>query len=216
MATITAPPNSNLTAHLVAPQYRFNQSSKRYIQSNGQFVPAKAVRAAVDKVIEGANQSVQGIAKQLQNGEISLATWQQQTSQALKLLHVANGLAALGGQKQASASDLGYMGSLIKKQYNYLNDFAKDIASGVQKLDGAFLSRVKLYSEAARGTYHSVQTREMKQAGVKEAKRVLGPADHCPGCLEQAAKGWQPIGEVAPIGSQQCLTNCHCEVVFQQ
>lgn len=209
------PNNSNLTTHPVAQEYRYSNGTKRYIDNQGRFVPAKAVRAAVDKVIEGANQSIQQVAKQLQAGEISLATWQLQTMQATKVLHVANGLAALGGTRQASQSDLGYMGSLIKKQYQYLNEFGKDIASGAQKLDGSFLSRVKLYAQAGRGTYHSVQTREMRQSGVKQAKRVLGVADSCPGCLEQARKGWQPIGEVAPIGSQQCLTNCHCTIEFK-
>lgn len=212
MTTITAQPNRNLTAHPVAQEYRYNVAAKRYVSASGQFVPAKAVRASVDKVIDGSNQNVQLIAKQLQAGEISLASWTTRTMQELKVLHVANGLAALGGQKQASQSDLGYMGSLLKKQYQYLNDFAKDIASGAQKLDGSFLARVKLYSEAGRGSYESVRVREAKLSGVSLGRRVLGIADSCPGCLEQASKGWQTLSEIAPIGSQQCKTNCHCHI----
>jgi hypothetical protein len=215
MTTITAQPNNNLTTHPVAREYRYSNGSKRYIDSQGRFVPAKAVRAAVDKVIDGANGSVQQVAKQLQAGEITLAQWQTRTAQELKLLHVANGLAALGGQKQASQSDLGYMGSLIKKQYQYLNEFAKDIASGLQKLDGSFLARVKLYSEAGRGSYESVRVREAKLSGVKRAKRKLGVTDSCPGCLREAARGWVDISEVAPIGSQDCKTNCHCEIILE-
>jgi hypothetical protein len=212
MTTITDQPNNNLTTHPVAREYRYSNGSKRYIDSQGRFVPAKAVRAAVDKVIDGANGSVQQVAKQLQAGQITLAQWQTRTAQELKLLHVANGLAALGGTKQASQSDLGYMGSLIKKQYQYLNEFGKDIASGVQKLDGSFLARVKLYAEAGRGSYESVRVREARLSGVTSGRRRLGIADSCPGCLEQAAKGWQPLTEIAPIGSQQCLTNCHCHI----
>lgn len=207
MTTIAVKPNT---------AYRYNLGSRRYIGEDGRFVSAKTVRAAVDQTIAGSNSQLQTIAKQLQAGEISLAQWQTRTAQELKVLHVAQGLAALGGVKQASQADLGYIGSLVKKQYEYLRDFAKDIASGAQKMDGSFLTRVRLYAEAGRGTYHSTQTREMRQSGAREAKRVLGPADHCQGCLEQAAKGWQPIGEVAPIGSQQCLTMCHCSIEFKE
>jgi hypothetical protein len=184
------------------------------VDASGRFVKNTDIRSAVDKVITGSQQSVKTLAGQLQKGEINLATWQLGTGKELKTLHVATALAALGGAKMASQADYGYMGKLIKEQYKFLNGFARDIATGQQKLDGTFLNRVKLYTEASRGTFHSVQTREMKLAGVKEAKRVLGPADHCTGCREQAAIGFQPIDEVAPIGSQECRTNCHCEIVF--
>lgn len=207
---------NNLTAHPAANQYRYSTQAHRYIGQDGRFVPAKAVRSAVDNVIAGANQSIQSLSKQLQAGEITLAKWQTSMMQETKILHVANGLAALGGQKQASASDLGYMGSLVKKQYQYLNDFAKDIASGVQKLDGNFLARVKLYAEAGRGSYSAIEQREMKLGGKSQSKRLLGVADHCPDCVRFASMGWRPIGELPVIGQDTvCKVNCHCELIFQ-
>jgi hypothetical protein len=216
MTAITAQPNSNLTQHPVAQEFRYSTGAHRYIDAQGRFVPAKAVRSAVDTVIEGANQSVQQVAKQLQAGDISLLTWQQQTAQSIKLLHVANGLAGMGGQKMASQADYGYMGSLIKKQYEYLNDFAKDISSGAQKLDGSFLARVKLYSESARGTHVAVEQREMRQSGKAQSRRILGAVDHCPDCLRFAAMGWRPIGELPVIGQDTvCKVNCHCELIYQ-
>ncbi|OJW05785.1 MAG: hypothetical protein BGO39_04995 [Chloroflexi bacterium 54-19] len=205
----------NLSVHPVAPQYRYNLASRRYVDAGGRFVSGERVRQAVDQVVVRSNDQIQTTSRRLQSGEISLAQWQSQMMQQMKVLHVANGLAGLGGSKLASQADYGYIGQLVKQQYQYLNQFAKDIATGVQLLDKSFPSRVKLYAEAARGTYHSVQTRAERLAGRTQAKRVLGPADHCPGCVEQAGKGWQPIEEVAPIGSQQCLTNCHCSIEFE-
>jgi hypothetical protein len=215
MPTAAVTANPNMQPHPVAPQFRYNVSQRKFIDNQGRFVPAKAVRQAVDTVITGANQGIQKLALQLQAGEINLAKWQMQTMHQTKLLHMANGLAGLGGSQQASQADLGYMGSLIKKQYAYLQGFAEDIASGRQLLTGSFLARVKLYSEAARGSFESVKVRAARLGGVTLAKRELGISDSCPGCLEQAAKGWQPIMEVAPIGSQQCLSNCHCQIVTE-
>jgi hypothetical protein len=200
----------------VAFDYRYNQKTGRYIDQAGRFVSRENVRAAVDTVIVANSTNVLALAEQLKAGEITLASWQLATAKELKTLHVATSLAALGGTKQASQADYGYMGKLIKDQYNFLAGFAKDIASGAQKLDGSFTNRVKLYTESARGTFHSVESREMQAAGVTMAKRVLGPADHCAGCKEQAALGFQPIEEVAPIGSQECRSNCHCGIIFKE
>jgi hypothetical protein len=199
------------------PNFTYDPASRRYRSvGTGQYVTSKQVRAAVDTVIDGYQADVVAVASKLQAGELSLAEWQLQTAQALKALHVATAAAANGGFNNMSQSDYGFVGSLVKKQYAYLRDFAGDIASGKQLVaSSSFLARVKLYAQAARGTYESVATRAAKIGGVLKAKRELGAADSCPGCLGEAKRGWVPIEEVAPIGSQECLTNCRCEIIFQ-
>lgn len=217
MATITTTkPNNNLLGHPVAQSFRYNVKLGRYIDGSGRMVPNTIIRQAVDVSITSSQDSVKKLAVQLQKGEISLAQWQTATGRDIKTLHVATALVALGGSKMASQADYGYMGKLIKDQYKFLNGFANDVATGVQRLDGTFLNRVRLYVEAGRGTFHSVETREKKLAGIKLAARVLGPADSCPGCVHQAGLGYVPIDEVAPIGSQQCRTNCRCEITYQE
>jgi hypothetical protein len=49
-----------------------------------------------------------------------------------------------------------------------------------------------------------------------EERRVLGVADHCPGCLEQAGLGWQPIGTLDEIGTEECGNNCRCEYEYRK
>jgi hypothetical protein len=88
-------------------------------------------------VIDGYQADVVAIASKLQAGELSLAEWQLQTAQALKALHVATAVAANGGFNNMSQSDYGFVGSLVKKQYAYLRDFAGDIASGKQLVAGS-------------------------------------------------------------------------------
>jgi hypothetical protein len=198
------------------PSFTYDPRTRRYRSvETGQFVTPKQVRGAVDQVIDGSQADIVQLATRLQAGELSLAEWQLQTAQAIKALHVATAAAANGGFNNMTKSDWGFVGSLVKKQYAYLRDFADDIATGKQLVAGnGFLARARLYAQAARGSYESMKTRAAKFGGVTQAKRILGISDSCPGCLEQAAKGWQPIEEVAPIGSQQCLTNCRCTVEF--
>jgi hypothetical protein len=56
----------------------------------------------------------------------------------------------------------------------------------------------------------------LEDAGFEEARSVLHPADHCPGCLVEAEKGWQPIGAMVPIGERDCKGNCRCTVEYRR
>src|SRR5260221_4578692 len=135
-------------------QYVYDPRSRRYRNiSNGQFVTAKTVRAAVDAVISAETVKVRDIAQRLIDGSINLAEWQIQTTSLLKTLYVAVGIAACGGFANTSNSDLGYLGSLIKKQYEFLRNFSNDIKQGRQPLDGTLLARVSLYNQEPTGIY---------------------------------------------------------------
>ncbi len=116
-------------------QFGWNAKARRYVNlSTGQFVSLSDVRAAVDTVIDATTQDVRKLTFDLVNGNITLAYWQSQMQTTLKSLYVACGVCAGGGFAQMSQSDYGYLGSLIKPQYQYLNKFAQDIASGKQPL----------------------------------------------------------------------------------
>lgn len=205
-----------VTLSVATPEYSYSPLTRRYRDiSTGKFVKATEVRAAVDQVILGAKASIQDLALSLQAGKLTLAEWQVQTAQALKTLHVASAVAANGGFANMSQADYGFTGNLIKQQYQFLQQFANDIASGKQKLDGTLLNRVNLYVEAARGTFEDMARRVAKIGGLTEERRILGPADHCSDCTTDANKSWQPIGTLPRIGDSICLSNCHCTFDFR-
>ena len=197
-------------------RYTYNPRSRRYTDRvSGRFVSAKDVRAAVDMIIDAETAKIRNVAQQLVDGQINLAEWQIQTTAILKSLHVAMGIAANGGFQNMSQADLGYVGSLIKKQYKFLRSFAKQIKNGSQALDGTLVSRSALYTQAARGTYEDVSGRAAKNSGSTQEKSVLGAADHCSDCVGEAAKGWSPIGSLMPIGQRQCSGNCRCTFEYK-
>lgn len=197
-------------------RYKYNPKSMRYTdRSTGRFVSAKDVRSAVDTVISAETLKIRDVAQQLVAGSINLAEWQIQTQALLKSLHVAMGLAANGGLKNTSNSDLGFIGSQIKEQYKYLRDFAKQIKNGKQKLDGSLVARAALYTESARGLYEAVVTRNAGSSGLSMSRSVLGPADHCALCVSEAGRGWVKIGSNIPIGQRTCKSNCHCSLEFK-
>lgn len=155
--------------------------------------------------------NLEQLAQQLINGEITVAQWQTAMREFIRVIHREAAGIAMGGMQNVTQSQWGYVGSLVKKQYAYLDNFANDILSNPQAwLNGRLLVRMNLYERAAWGTFEQLIKRQMKAMGYDEERRVLGTADHCKGCLEQAGRGWQPIGSLDEIGAEECVTNCHC------
>ena len=63
-----------------------------------------------------------------------------------------------GGWANMTPSDFGRAGQIIRKQYGYLRNFGREIASGKQRLDGTLGRRAQLYTAAGRNSlYRSKQ-----------------------------------------------------------
>jgi hypothetical protein len=196
--------------------FTYDAKSMRYRSAfSGRYIAAGDVRSAVDTIIDKETVAFRSVAQQLIDGSINLAEFQLQMQANVKRLNVAMGLAASGGVNNASASDLGYLGGLIKGQYQYLRSMAKQIKNGAQPLDGTLLARAGLYAQSSRGTFEDMRRRQAKQADLSLERRDLGAADHCQFCLEQNAMGWQPIGTLNAIGDSPCGGNCHCSFIYR-
>lgn len=160
---------------------------------------------------------LEDLARKLISGEITLTQWQIEMRAFIKTIHREAALVAAGGPQNMTAVLWGYEGYLVKLQYQYLDKFASDILANPQAwLNGRLLVRMNLYKQAEWGTFEQMVRFIKKMEGWTEERRVLGVADHCAGCLEQARLGWRPINTLAPIGSQQCSTNCHCVYIYRK
>lgn len=198
--------------------YGWNEAAGQYYRlDNKRFVKRIEVRDAFEKAIDATKADMRRVSTALQNGEISVAEWRGEMMRYVKRVHVAESCAARGGWAQMSQADWGAVGGRIKRQYQYLENFAQEIHSGKYAVTGGnFLNRVDMYADAGRGTYERTVTKLMTDRGYTEERNVLGVADHCPECLAETARGWVPIGTLIPIGNRICLTNCHCEKEYRK
>ena len=166
--------------------------------STGRFVSQATVMGEVNKVLDVSAQTMNGYADQLRAGEIGLDEFRILMEQQIRINQTASAAAARGGWDRMSKSDWGWVGSQVKRQYQYLDGFIRDLATGKMKLNGRVNVRAKLYAEAGRGTYEEMRRRMMKVRGKTLERRILGQAEHCNGCIAEAARGWQPIGTLSP------------------
>lgn len=198
-------------------RFRYDPHTNRYRDTvRGVFVAPQSVRRAIDGMIDTETEKARALSQQLRDGQISLAHWQTEMTGLLKHLHTAMGLAACGGIKNISASDLGALAQHIKGQYTFLSEMAMQIRNGTQPLNGTLISRTALYTQAARCTYSAMVERQSLNVGYTQARNILGIADHCTGCLDATAAGWQPIGTLTPIGERDCLSHCKCSFQYRR
>lgn len=139
----------------------------------------------------------------------------KRAARTLRTAYLAGALALLGPEMlEADAREIHSV--QVAEQLKYLAGFQKAVHEGEQKPDGSLPNRAGLYGHAtwsvgqntARGVASSVEA-------IGEERRVLGGRDHCEGCKREAAKGWQPKGKLAPIGTQECRVNCRCSFQYR-
>lgn len=187
----------------------------RYRTPDGRLVREDAVRRALDAVIAAQPLTMRAATQALVDGQLSLADWTLQMMAGIKSVHLVGLATAHGGWNQLGQDDFGWVGQRIRSQYGFLMKFSVEVSSGKQKLDGTAVARSALYAQAARETHREAQRRLARQRFMSEERRVLGAADHCRDCLQQAGLGWQPFGTLRRIGESACRANCRCHFAFR-
>jgi hypothetical protein len=187
---------------------RWDAVAVRFRGPTGRFVPESAVRGAIDDLVSTAGDRLAALTDRLKGGALPLAEWQTQMAHELKLLHMATATVAHGGKAAMAPTDYGWVGSAIKRQYDYLAGFALDMAQGKPVSAG----RARLYAEAARQTFEEMRHRDARTRGVEQERWVRRAAESCSGCRAQSGRGWVALGQLPRLGSQQCRTRCKCYV----
>ena len=185
-------------------------------EATGRYISARQVRGDLDRFVDKAGrESARALTEQLRDGRIALSEWQTAMARAVKNVNYAAVASASGGVENMTAVERGRAGAIIRDQYKYLRNFAAEIESGKQPLDGRAMRRAEMYMQAGRDTYY-----QQKRAGHAEAHpgaRLMirshrHPGDSCQDCIELDGK-WFPMGDPGykPIGQRQCRTSCRCD-----
>lgn len=202
------------TLEQVRDFFTWNKKSLRYVDPSGRFVSAERVRRALIRVADGAKRQIANLSGQLTRGELNVGQWQSQMEQAVKDMHLAATAAAKGGFGSMTQRDYGLAGARIRFHYERLDVFARMVEEG-RMTAGQVKARAGLYASAGLGVYENAR-REAARGVMMEEKRVLGAAEHCGVCVEEAAKGWREIGTLRRIGDSPCRANCRCRFRFRK
>jgi hypothetical protein len=171
-------------------------------------------RRLLHGVVAAVRPVVLSVTDALIAGSFRLAGWFRSMRDALVPGYFAGALAVLDDPDPPPA-DVSAIVAEANRQVGYLGRFRDQVATAVQLLDGTARARAEMYAEAVWSSAMKVQLAEKSRDGMREGMRHLGAADHCAGCLSEAAKGWMPLDQVTQIGDTICRTRCHCWLSYR-
>jgi hypothetical protein len=180
-------------------------------------MPAGEVRGFVEQSIAASGTAADDLARLVAGGGLSPADFSLLARQEIKEEYLRQYLLGRGGLAQMKPADYGSIGGMLKEQYKYFNQFAKDIADG-KLSEEQIAARMRMYTNSSREAYERAHQRNAKDVGMDEESWELGAAEHCDDCVELNGEGWQPIGHFQFLpgsGHTQCLTNCQCEIAYR-
>jgi hypothetical protein len=195
--------------------YRWNPRTRRYIGENGRIVPKAAVDGAMDSAVEVGRAEMAGYADALIAGDMSLPAYQVAMEASIKRMHLAAVATTRGGWANLTTSERGKAARAIQEQYRYLNKSCLAFSNGDREVNGRVRATSQMYASSARTAYGELDYDAAKDAAeaqvdTHQERWIRHASDSCSGCVDQASKGWVGLGELPPIGSQQCLTQCKC------
>jgi hypothetical protein len=194
--------------------FQWSIAQAQWLFSSGSPVPPQRIKAACEAVIAQAQADMGVLAQKVISGEISKAVFEQELRRAIDRTILGNAALAHGGIGNLTPLILERCAERIAPQYEYAAKFAREINAGM--LSTAQISaRSVSYANEGRVTYENEYTETKKSVGFRLASRILGANDHCPGCVEAAARGFVPVEELLPIGDAECGARCRCIVVYK-
>ena len=162
-------------------------------------VLARLVTATQDRLAVLGQRRAEGM---------NTAEWRLAVQGVLKDSHIASAALSKGGFENLTKQDLGFIGSRLRGQYDFLSKFALDTRPGA--FDGRDMARLAQYGNGAvRGTGSAILRRE--NADGEELNVTSGGAS-CDECSALEAQGWVAAGSLPEIGERTCAGNCNCSI----
>ena len=200
------------------PSFAFDAASQRFRYTSGdragQFVSQAKVRDIVDReYIRSQKTVLAAIGDRLISGELELADWEAEVSQALKTLHINAYTLGKGGIERLTPRDYGTIGAKLKREYVYLRNFAQDVATGEMSI-AQFQNRLSMYGDSAFSTYQQARVISHRSDGFEWYRNIRNASESCDECIRISAQGWGRVGVYAAIGARQCKAKDRCNWEF--
>jgi hypothetical protein len=170
-------------------------------------------RRIVRRLIGDARSLVRAATDALAAGGLRLGTWFGAMRDALVPGHFAAGFAVLNNPDPPPA-DVAAIVAESRRQVGYLERFRGQLATAQQLLSGA-AARAELYTFALWSVGQGVGRDRAMRDGYHEEISILGAADHCQQCIDEALMDWQPIGSLTPVGFRVCRSRCACFMTYR-
>lgn len=195
---------------------KLHRNTGGYRDHRGRIISRDSVMAEIGRYID--KQRIRDVTRRLQNQELSIGQWESTMREMIKDGHANAVMAEVGGRENMTRADWLRAGRHVKREYSYLSQWSRELASGQAPTDGRMLSRSDLYGEAVYITHMREVAMTMDGSSEYTQERSIldsGVEAHCHSCIEEANKGWVQKGSLKPIGSRDCFSRDRCRMTYR-
>ena len=173
------------------------------------------ILALVEKLTDKAAKDAKALATKLASGEIDKRTWKAEMLILLTSAHIIAASVGRGGVEQVTVSGWQKVKDRIDWQGGYLERFGRVIVAGVV-IAAVIARRAASYANSPFVSYQEGKRDAVVDQGKEGimAMLVQNSREGCDECTADAAEGWMPVDDIAPIGSRECQDYCKCDIEF--
>ena len=173
----------------------------------------KPTERYLSRALNGIKVELRALTERLRTGQTEQAEWLLDVQRYQDAIYIISS-AVLAGTFELTATALEIGSEEWRRQAEFLAEFDRQIKDGEQPASGTLLTRIGLYAAAGWAIYQALRGLKAQVSEAVQEQRILGAADHCPDCIDEAAKGRQPLGTLRKIGDSVCRSNCHCHFIY--
>lgn len=205
----------------LADSISFDRLSKRYRDnSTGQFISRSKALEIEKAFLTKQLNILESLAPRIKADEPGISKLLGET---LRKIHITNAIIAANGVENITQSDLGKIGSILKKQYYQGYDPVSGKSFGLKYLlkdapgitEERLRQRLVMFGKSGEISGSIIKESKAVSQGYDIEKRVLAVGENCPDCIRYASLGWQILGSLPkPKTACVCAANCKCKIVY--
>lgn len=214
--------------------WRFDPERNVYVVEGRDYAPAGVREMVVEDIVGAVKTEMGDITRKVRGGEIMVYSWHMRMKTLIRTLHTFSALAAVGERIDTIPGERQDIEATIQYEQGFLEVFKREVQaareaipwrrSATSALNAAaeyavraarWVSRAESYADAGLITYERHRWYLMRSLGYSEVRRRLSEAEHCAGCVREAARGWVDIARLVPLGYEECGQWCKCTLDYR-
>lgn len=199
------------------PLWYWDDRVKRYRNpTTGRFIGINEMNELRPQYMDQQKDILSGLTDSYQDGAVDIFTFRKEVRDTIRETYIDLYSMGAGGRNSVTQSDWGKCGVMIKEQYQYLDNLIYQLARG-ELSNAQVVARLKMYINSAnealwRGFARDIPIDLPAYPGDGQTACLtncqctwdiqqvpdgydcywrLGAAEHCPDCVENAAR-WNP------------------------
>lgn len=200
--------------------WTYDNTSRRYRNTTtGQYIGQRQMTELRDQFAAAKREGTQALAADLASGAKSVQEFDVAFRREIKTAYIDQYVLGKGGRGNMTQADWGRVGQMVREQYIFARDFARDIADGklseaqiAQRASLYFDSSTQAFERGRAASHGDLQLPEYPADGSQQCRsrckcrwdiketddawectwRLNAAAEHCESCRDNAAK-WQPL-----------------------